>query len=63
LQNLLNLSYVRLWDNQITDIKPLVDNSGIGDGDIVALTGNPLNEKTLDEYIPALQARGVTITW
>jgi len=63
LQNLPNLSYVRLWDNQISDIKPLVDNSNIGEGDIVGLDGNPLNEKSLNEYIPALQARGVIVTW
>jgi len=63
LQNLQNINYVRLWDNQITDIKPLVDNLGIGEGDIVALTGNPLSEKTINEYIPALQSRGVVVTW
>jgi Leucine-rich repeat (LRR) protein len=63
LKDLQNLSYVRLWDNQIVDIKPLVDNPNVGKGDILALTGNPLNEKSLTEYIPALQARGVTVTW
>jgi len=63
LQNLPNLNYVRLWDNQITDIKPLVDNPGVGEGDIVALTGNPLSEKSINELIPALQARGVVVTW
>jgi len=63
LQNLSNLSYVRLWDNQITDIKPLVDNSGIGNGDIVGLDDNPLDEVSINEYIPVLQARGVLVTW
>ena len=48
--------------NQITNIKPLVDNPGIGKGDIVGLDGNPLNEKSINEYIPALQARGVHVT-
>lgn len=57
------LRYVRLWDNQITNIKPLVDNSGIGKGGMVGLDGNPLDEKSVNEYIPALQARGVMVTW
>ncbi|MFO7892008.1 MAG: leucine-rich repeat domain-containing protein [bacterium] len=63
LKDLPNLRYIRLWDNQITDIKPLVDNPGIGDGDIVGLDDNPLDEKSINEYIPALQARGVQVTW
>ena len=63
LKDLLNLRYVRLWDNQITDIKPLVDNPGIGKGDVVGLDGNPLDGKSVDEYIPVLQARGVEVTW
>jgi hypothetical protein len=60
---LLNLKYVRLWDNQITNIKPLVDNAGIEKGDIVGLDGNPLDEISINEYIPTLQARGVVVTW
>ncbi len=63
LKDLPNLRYIRLWDNQINDIKPLVDNPGIGDGDIVGLDDNPLDEKSINEYIPALQARGVQVTW
>jgi Leucine-rich repeat (LRR) protein len=63
LKDLPNLKYIRLWDNQITDIKSLVDNPGIDKGDIVGLDGNPLNDKSINEYIPALQARGVVVTW
>ena len=63
LQNLPNLSYVRLWDNQITNIKPLVDNPNIGEGDIVGLNDNPLDEISINEYIPELQERGVAVTW
>ena len=63
LRDLSNLRYVRLWDNQIKNIKPLVENPGIGKGDIVGLDGNPLDEISLNEYIPELQARGVLVTW
>ena len=63
LRDLSNLRYVRLWYNQIKNIKPLVENPGIGKGDIVGLDGNPLDEISLNEYIPELQARGVLVTW
>ena len=63
LQDLPNLSYVRLWDNQITNIKPLVSNPNIEQGDIVGLDDNPLDEISINEYIPALEARGVAVTW
>jgi len=63
LKDLPDLRYVRLWDNQITTIKPLIDNPGIGEGDIVGLDDNPLDEKSINEYIPALQARGVEVTF
>jgi hypothetical protein len=62
-RNSINLKYVRLWDNQITDIKPLIDNPGIGTGDIVGLNGNPLDEKSINEYIPILLERKVYVTW
>ena len=52
----LGLSY-----NQIEDISPLVNNPGIGEGDVIDLTGNPLNDEAYDVHIPALQERGVNI--
>jgi len=61
LKNLVNLTRLRLWNNQITDIKPLVDNEGLGQGDVVSLDNNPLSAKSVNEYIPALQSRGVTV--
>ncbi len=63
LENLVNLTRLRLWDNQISDILPLVNNSGLGDGDYVGLCGNPLNETSINEYIPILRARGVHVHW
>ncbi len=41
----------------------LVDNSGLQDGDLVSLSFNPLSELSRTTHIPALQARGVTVTW
>jgi len=52
----LGLSY-----NQISDISPLVNNPGIGEGDVIDLTGNPLNDEAYDVHIPVLQERGVNI--
>jgi len=63
IENLVSLKRLRLWNNQITDILPLVNNRGLGPGDIVALDGNPLNEKSINDYIPDLQFRGVFVSW
>ncbi|MEP0827623.1 MAG: leucine-rich repeat domain-containing protein [bacterium] len=53
---LLNISY-----NNISDITPLVVNAGIGNGDIIYLSNNPLSELARNTHIPALQSRGVTV--
>ncbi len=63
LESLENLSRLRLWNNHITDILPLINNKGLGEGDNVGLFGNPLNEKSVNEYIPALRERGVNVEW
>jgi len=63
LAGLTNLTWLSLFDNQISDIKPLVDNPGMGEGDEVWLEGNPLSEQSINEYIPALQARGVDVRY
>jgi hypothetical protein len=63
LASLTNLQYLRLTNNEIVDIRPLVDNPGLGSGDVVDLTGNPLSAESINTYIPALQARGVTVSY
>ncbi len=63
LEVLTDLNRLYLQDNEISDIKPLVDNTGLGEGDEVWLSGNPLSEQSINEYIPALQARGVTVDY
>jgi len=57
-----NLTSLRLDSNQISDISPLVANAGLGEGDRVALDCNPLSDASLYEYIPQLQARGVSVS-
>jgi len=61
LSTLTNLETLYLRYNQITDIYPLVQNSGLSTGDEVGLGNNPLSETSINQYIPALQARGVTV--
>jgi len=64
LQNLSKLKYINLWENKVEDIKPLVDNSSFtGSERCVELDDNPLNDASINEYIPALQARGVFVYW
>ncbi len=61
LQYLPKIHMIALSGNNIEDISPLVNNSNIGNGVYIFLGNNPLNQKSIDEYIPALIARGVTI--
>jgi len=55
--------WLYLHNNLIADIYPLVQNGGLGTGDIVYLSGNPLSEDSINIYIPELVARGVIVTY
>jgi hypothetical protein len=35
----------------------------LGSGDVLYLQNNPLTQQCIDGQIPALQARGVTVTY
>ena len=61
LANLTELRVLDIEDNQIEDLAPLVANTGLSEGDIVRLTGNPLSDQARNKHIPALQARGVEV--
>jgi Leucine-rich repeat (LRR) protein len=61
LTGLIYLYGLDLSANQITDIYPLVDNYGIGPGDFVDLTNNPLDDTSCTVYIPELQSKGVNV--
>jgi hypothetical protein len=49
--------------NNISDLYALVENPGIDKYDVLDVTGNPLNDQTINEQIPALQRRGVTVIY
>ena len=62
LQHATNLTWLNLGFNNISDISPLVANTGLGSGDRVFINGNPLlNIESIKTHIPALQSRGVTV--
>ena len=61
LANLTRLNWLELQDNQIEDISPLVDNPGLSKGDTVDLRNNPLNDISINTYIPELEKRGVDV--
>ena len=61
LEHATNLTMLRLHYNSISDISPLVSNTGLGRGDTVDVRGNPLNAAAFDTHIPTLQGRGVVV--
>ena len=61
LRGLTILTELDLHGNLIREIDALVQNPGLGEGDTVDVTGNPLSEKALSEDIPKLEARGVKV--
>ena len=63
LGELASLLYVGLRDNSIEDIEALADNRAFGDRDYIELRGNPLNAEAHSRHIPALERRGVTVSY
>ena len=63
LSGLTNLRRLYLSNNRIRDLSPLSANTGLGSGDQVYVKGNPLNAASLNVHVPALQARGVTVSF
>lgn len=55
------LREVNLANNLVADVFALVDNPGLGAGDVVRLDGNPLSATALAVQIPALEGRGVQV--
>lgn len=63
LKYCVNLRQLNLYNNNISDISPLVENSGLSDGDFVDLSGNPLITTSVNVYIPQLEQRGVDVRY
>ena len=63
LENLTALKRLDLFRNEVNDILPLVNNPGMDDGDELVLPHNPLNDISIDVYIPELRARGVDVLY
>ena len=61
LQFLPNIHLIGLSGNKIEDISPLVSNVYLGKGVYLYLGRNPLNDKSINEYVPLLIQRGVTV--
>ena len=58
LAGLTNLNSLYLYNNRITDLSPL---AGLTNLTFLSIKGNPLSASSINEHIPALQARGVTV--
>ena len=63
LSDLTNLTGLGLDNNSISDISPIVSNNGLGTSDTVELRGNPLSYPSIYTHIPAIQTRGVTVSF
>lgn len=63
MQNLTQLVHLSLGANQVSDILPLVNNIGLDVGDEIWLHNNPLSQASIEEYIPALEDRGVEVDY
>jgi len=63
LTGLTNLRELYLSDNNISDISPLVENSGLSQGDTVNLKNNPLGTTSVNIYIPQLEEKWVDVKY
>lgn len=61
LEHFEKLKGLDLSNNKITNIEPLVKNKGIGLPTTIYIFKNPLDAKSINEYIPQLRARKVNI--
>ena len=61
LADLSSLTYVILNSNSVSDLSPLVANTGLGREDAVQVKNNPLSYRTILTDIPKLRERGLAI--
>ena len=63
LSGMTSLRYVHLLNNAIEDISPLLGNTGLGGGDYLNLSGNPLNDESAGAHVSMLRGRGVDVVF
>ena len=63
LAGLTSLTNLDLHMNGISGLSPLVENQGLGEGDSIDVRRNPLSAESLNEHVPVLQQRGVSISF
>ncbi len=63
LTDITDPGYIGLSGNSVIDLTALVNNSGLGSGDMLHLIGNPLSVNSVNVQIPQLEARGVDVTY
>ena len=62
LSGLTDLRWLNIWDCDIVDLSPLVENAGLsGKKDFIDLRDNPLSDISINTHIPALRERGVRV--
>ena len=62
LSGMIYLERLNIWDCDITDLSPLVENAGLsGEKDFIDLRDNPLSDVSINTHIPALRERGVRV--
>lgn len=55
------IHFLWLFECGLTDLAPLAASQVLADNDTVGVMGNPLSAAAINEQIPALEARGVTV--
>ena len=63
LSGLTALTVLGLGLNSVEDMAPLLLNDGLGEGDVVGLSRNPLGLRSRMTHIPALIKKGATVHW
>ena len=61
MAGLTNLWRLSLINNNVSDLSPLVEHTGLRRGTYIALGGNPLSYQSIHTHIPILQSRGIIV--
>lgn len=60
--SLSNLTFLELTRNEVTDISPLLE-AGLGEGVVITLWGQPLDDNSENVVIPKLEEAGVRVDY